>query len=868
MMTGDYTKVPLRDDERWTGAPMQQARVLLDHEWNLNLAGPARERADAIVDVVGPAGFPAGSEAFKVLAVTVDGAGNRDLTLGAGHGWVGGLEPLAPAPFAYLDQDQIAPLPSTGTAIVWLDVWEEHVQPAEDPDLVDPALAPVDTAARTRVGWRVRAAVTPATSCQAAMAALGLEGRSAATASIDRVGPAVLPDPCAPPGDPYGLVPNALFRVEVHDAGPPASARLVWSFENGAAAVAIVSTAGADVTLAPSISVKFAVGELVEASSLARRADRLDHGPLYSVLAVTPGAGGDVLTLDRAVPAALASAAGACLRRWDGQVVGASSPTPATLRGTDLGVRFQVQGTSLLPGDWWGSRLRESALEPVELRALAPPDGVPHYFCALGLVDLGALTVLEDCRPTFKPLVDVDGGAGVCTVTVFPGDDLQAAVDSLPAEGGEVCLAAGLFPVRDPVRVTGRHRVVITGVGPASVVRAVGHETAIVFERCQEIEVRHVRVEGGRPRPPGDPQLNGALTVIGSVDVRVADCTLTCPDAGTKAQTCLTVRPLDGKVRPDRVRIDHNELLVGALQIGVLVVDPVAVILQANRVRGVTVARPTRIGTNPVLVRNLAHLLLMAVPHETGATALAEGPAPAPPAGLAKALGPLAERYRAYATPARVKKLGGAAAAARRFVRSIADLPIAELAGRDRGVLARLVGSLQPALQGIVVGGANVGTVEVLDNVVENTIQGIHIGASDARVEGREAVTEVLVSRNVVHVAVPFAHDRERHAIFVGNARSVHVLDTVATLVRPDAPILRGERATRVEAVRVFGVLGPYLVVRHTSARGFDTGVRVSPVPPLPNAKQRLWLVGETVASGGTAGAVVPPAVVSEHNVP
>ena len=42
MMTGDYTKVPLRADERWTGARMQQARVLLDHEWNLNLDAGAR----------------------------------------------------------------------------------------------------------------------------------------------------------------------------------------------------------------------------------------------------------------------------------------------------------------------------------------------------------------------------------------------------------------------------------------------------------------------------------------------------------------------------------------------------------------------------------------------------------------------------------------------------------------------------------------------------------------------------------------------------------------------------------------------------------------------------------------------------------
>ncbi len=146
-MTGDYTKVPLRADERWTFAPIQQARVLLEHESNLNLAAIGRARADEIVDVVGPAGFAGGSQAFEVLAVTVDGAGARNLTIGAGHAWVGGLEPYAPAQFAYLDQDQVVALPAQGSAFVWLDVWCEHVQPAEDPEeLIDPALAPIDSA--------------------------------------------------------------------------------------------------------------------------------------------------------------------------------------------------------------------------------------------------------------------------------------------------------------------------------------------------------------------------------------------------------------------------------------------------------------------------------------------------------------------------------------------------------------------------------------------------------------------------------------------------------------------------------------------------------------------------------------------------
>jgi hypothetical protein len=39
-------------------------------------------------------------------------------------------------------------------------------------------------------------------------------------------------------------------------------------------------------------------------------------------------------------------------------------------------------------------------------------------------------------------------------------------------------------------------------------------------------------------------------------------------------------------------------------------------------------------------------------------------------------------------------------------------------------------------------------------------------------------------------------------------------------------------------------------------------------VAPLPNGKQRLWLVAETVAAGGSAGAQVPATVMSQNNVP
>ena len=103
-MNGGYTKVPLRREERWTGARMQQGRVLLDHEWNLNLDAGARAAEAAAADTIGHAGVPVGSTAFQV---SVTPAGPLDLTIEPGRMWVDGMLVLAPEQFGYRSQDEI-----------------------------------------------------------------------------------------------------------------------------------------------------------------------------------------------------------------------------------------------------------------------------------------------------------------------------------------------------------------------------------------------------------------------------------------------------------------------------------------------------------------------------------------------------------------------------------------------------------------------------------------------------------------------------------------------------------------------------------------------------------------------------------------
>jgi hypothetical protein len=865
-MAGDYTQVPLRRDERWTAARMQQGRVLLDHDWNLNVDASARAVRDAARAAIGWAGVN-GTAAFEV-GVTAHGP--LDLTFDPGVMWVDGLAARTPNGFNYLSQEGIAPLPAGGNVLVYLDVWDEHVQAAEAPsELIDPALSPIDTTTRGRVGYRARVAATAAQTCNDAWDGLVTTGQSTGTLSITRVSAAPPPDPCSPPGDPLAQVPDGLLLVEVLDHGTEATARFAWSFEDGATAVPIVSAAGNSVGLAPS-NLHPGVGDLVEVSWLMRRADRLDHGPLYTVQDVTPGAGGDTLQLDRPVTAP-ANAAGLCVRRWDGEAVGAAAAATARWHGLDLGIRFSAGAGEFLAGDWWGARLRAEEGDGIEHRTAAEPDGTGHAFAPLALVDLTARTVLHDCRPTFLSLVDLDFG-GACTISVKPGDDLQAAVDRLPRDGGELCLAAGLYELSTPLVVSTRRRIVINGAGPATVIRALGHEAAIVFSACSEIDVRDVRVEGGTPGDGGDPDLEGALTFLTCGDISVHDCSLFCPDQQVRTQTCITVRSARGDPASDGVRIERNRLEVGGWQTGILVVDAGACVVADNRI-GLTPAPGVgfhRFADHPTLGQNLIAILRQGIRPKSG-PGVSRITVPGADRPLLVQKGSQAELiardFAELTTAAKVKRAGGAEKALLAFAKQVGQgSHVGDVSPGHQALIAALLAGNRAAGQGIVVAGGRLASARIDRNLVEDVVQGIHVGVSDARFPGREGADTVIVSGNIVHNLVPVLFNRDRHAVFVGNARTTHITDTVATLRRLVPPILIGAvlQATPVEGIRVHGTLGPFLTVRQSSLSGFDVGVTVIPLPPLP--RSRLWLVAETFAFGSATVVNASAAVLQERN--
>jgi hypothetical protein len=507
-VTGDFTSPPLLDTDAWTGARLQQGRVLLDGDWNLNLDAAARERQQIALGTIGAAGVLLGSGGFQI-GFAADGT----LQIGGGTMWVGGLRAVNLATIAYSAQEAIAALPAGGQALIYLDAFVQELQPAEDPaDLLDPALDGVDTTTRTRVAWRVRAVSLPtsgtAPTCASAASALPAPLLSTGLLDITATVPAT-PDPCAPPADPASVkLPDGLLRVEVLDSGTEGTARFGWSWENGSAAVA-ATVAGATVTLAPSPSIAFYQNDLVEVSTLQRRADRLDNGPLFTVTNVEPGAGGSVVTLSPA-STITGTPSGLCLRRWDGQAVGAAAPVSATLAGADVGVTFTAEPGTYLAGDWWVTRVRGSSSGVSPLTA-APPNGTQHYVASLAVVDLGAQAVLSDCRPQYLPLTSITGGC--CTLEIAPSDvsggaSLPALLAGLANSGPvTVCLAPGMYTLPAPIML---------GSAFANV----------TLQGCDQ----GVVLQG--PAAPGPEFTLGLIVIEGATSVTVRDMELQVPLVG------------------------------------------------------------------------------------------------------------------------------------------------------------------------------------------------------------------------------------------------------------------------------------------------------------------------------------------------
>ncbi|MFM0053338.1 DUF6519 domain-containing protein [Caballeronia grimmiae] len=485
-------------------------------------------------------------------------------------------EPAFPDPLDYDAQPYLtgAPkLPASGRHLVYLDVWNREVTHLEQPKLVESAVA-VETSSRQQTVWQVRVLADDAgadATCATPDADLpgwaALIASSTGVLSTGTFDVAPTDDPCElPPTGGYRGLENQLYRVEIHDPGQPGGgATFKWSRENASVGSRVASmVSGTELeleSLGRDDVLRFNTGDWVEIMDDTRE---FSQSP-GEIRAVTVNDATRRITFTPALPSAMLPGVfpdsqfprkrNLRVRRWDqkGKVFSAGAGgKPVQVQDLDAPgstglIKVPAAGTTLLlengvtvsfastgtkgfrSGDWWAFAAR-TADASVEILDRAPPRGIHHHYARLGLWDV-ATGAVTNCRPSWPP----SGGAQNCGCTqcVTPeshanGDlTIQAAVDQVSATGGTVCLHAGQYVLKEPVRIRGAKSVGITGQGPATVIVAPG--TAFLIERSTAVAIDELAVLSLGQAPAisvrtivGLALRRLALAVIGRGDLREA----------------------------------------------------------------------------------------------------------------------------------------------------------------------------------------------------------------------------------------------------------------------------------------------------------------------------------------------------------
>jgi hypothetical protein len=139
------------------------------------------------------------------------------------------------------------------------------------------------------------------------------------------------------------------------------------------------------------------------------------------------------------------------------------------------------------------------------------------------------------------------------------------------------------------------------------------------------------------------------------------------------------------------------------------------------------------------------------------------------------------------------------------------------------------VSNLLPALystssQGIVIGGNVANDVRILNNTIDGTAQGVHVGLSDRKavpyVRGLRA-NAVQISGNTINIRLTSEMTGDRHGIFIGCVQSAVLSDNHLQLFRgPNA-------GQSIYGIKVSGLFGPRVLVERNAIFGFTLGIYV-----------------------------------------
>ena len=525
-MAGDYTRLTHEPLKGYSGVRLQQGRVQLDADWNEQLDIIARRWRVQAKDTFGAAAVSRLSTKDAFALTWVSAKTGLDLKIGVGRMYVDGLiaEVFEEDRHTYLNQKFLpdpSPLPTSDNALAYVDVWEREVTHIQDPDLLEKALGGPDTTTRRQTVWQVKLyPMSETPTCD-----FDLDKQfppSAGKLTTDAIVPQPSNETCvlSPEGGYRGLE-NRLYRVEIHEGGGFKTAKFKWSRDNASVVSSIseITVSGSQTVLKVSRIgrdkvLRFGVGDWVEITDDHR--ELMGEAGEMAQIAAPPDEANLTITLNRAIPAFGSNKTQIEERhtrviRWDQTSKNKlDNDGLITLDNTQVQLEDGVYVTfSLNPtngevkvGDYWvfAARTADGSVEKLENE---PPRGIHHHYATLAVItDFSGKTDPQNCRH----LVPECGG-GCCSVSVEPGEDIQAAINSLPGEGGCVCLRSGKHHISAPIRIDRSH-IVLIGECPGTRVVAAGLDVLLAVgsakgELVSDVEIEAIRFEVEQPADKG-----------------------------------------------------------------------------------------------------------------------------------------------------------------------------------------------------------------------------------------------------------------------------------------------------------------------------------------------------------------------------
>ena len=487
-MRGDFSRWQYHSRDNFNGILPQQGKLLIDADGLAQTRIANHWQQAAARDWVGPvAAVPAAEpNSFEVTQAVIDAAGNVTLTLDTGHIWADGMlvqlgeyGNSVNRTATWLEPPVVpntgGPNVTAGTEdVVVLELWQEGINGYQMPKaLIEPALGGPDTAERLHTGMAFRLArLAAGQTCQSLT--FNDSGLGKLTVSLQPV--TVIAGDCPiPVGGGYSGLEHRLYRIEIADVPSGSASMFKWSRENGGLVGRGSFDPGPNTI---TISANLVAITTANQPQFYVEIEQWDtaRGNWQVVTGATATLNGDTLTFTG--PAAFGSYPGAAgdvfFRLWDGFDPVSSFPVQASPNQLENGIflQFDADGPGLYrPRDYWVFPVRAAGIaNPQTLIDHRPPEGIVYHRVPLAEITWaagGTAQSIEDCRATINPITSIRGcctrqvGDGVTSFGQFTS--IQAAIDSLPPEGGEVCILAGRY--FEAVKISGRTNVSIHGCG-------------------------------------------------------------------------------------------------------------------------------------------------------------------------------------------------------------------------------------------------------------------------------------------------------------------------------------------------------------------------------------------------------------------